>query len=41
LTNAGYPVFVYEMPEWNTQLEAAINTYQLFGASFNVLRYFS
>lgn len=41
LTNAGYPVFVYEMPEWNSQLDAAINTYQLFGASFNVLQYFS
>jgi hypothetical protein len=38
LTNAGYPVFVYEIPEWNNQLEAAINTYQLFSASFNVLQ---
>ena len=38
LTNAGYPVFVYEIPEWNNQLEAAINTYQLFSTSFNVLQ---
>ena len=38
LTNAGYPVFVYEMPEWNNQLEAAIHTYQLFSASSNVLQ---
>ncbi len=38
LTNAGYPVFVYEMPEWNNQLEAAINTYQLFSASSNVIQ---
>ncbi|BDZ71059.1 hypothetical protein [Methanobacterium petrolearium] len=38
LANAGYPVFVYEIPEWNNQLEAAINTYQLFSASFNVLQ---
>lgn len=38
LTNAGYPVFVYEIPEWNTQLEAAQMTYQLFSASFKVLQ---
>ena len=38
LTNAGYPVFVYEMPEWNNQLEATINTYQLFSASSNVIQ---
>lgn len=37
LTNAGYPVFVYEIPEWNNQLEAAIMTYQLFSTSFKVL----
>lgn len=38
LTNAGYPVFVYEIPEWNNQLEAAINTYHLFSASSNVIQ---
>ena len=38
ITNAGYPVFVYEMPEWNNQLEATINTYQLFSASSNVIQ---
>lgn len=38
MTNAGYPVFVYEIPEWNTQLEAAQMTYQLFSASFKVLQ---
>lgn len=38
LTNAGYPVFVYEIPEWNTQLEAGIMTYKLFSTSFKVLK---
>lgn len=38
LTNAGYPVFVYEIPEWNNQLQAAQMTYQLFSASFKVLK---
>jgi hypothetical protein len=38
ITNAGYPVFVYEMPEWNNQLEATINTYQLFSAISNVIQ---
>jgi hypothetical protein len=38
LTNAGYPVFVYEIPEWNTQLEAGIMTYKLFSTSSKVLQ---
>jgi hypothetical protein len=37
LTNAGYPVFVYEIPEWNTEIEAAKMTYQLFSECFKVL----
>jgi hypothetical protein len=41
LTNAGYPVFVYEMPEWHNQIEAAYNTYQLFSASYKVLQAFN
>ncbi|NYB52238.1 MAG: hypothetical protein HVN35_06750 [Methanobacteriaceae archaeon] len=38
ITNAGYPVFVYEIPEWKNQLEAIQMTYQLFSGSFKVLR---
>ena len=38
LTNAGYPVFVLEIPEWNTQLEAGIMTYKLFSTSSKVLQ---
>jgi hypothetical protein len=38
LTNAGFPVFVYEMPEWNTQLEAAQMTYQLLSSSYKVIQ---
>lgn len=38
MTNAGFPVFVYEIPEWENQLEAAQMTYQLFNACFKVLQ---
>ncbi len=39
MTNAGFPVFVYEIPEWNNQFEAAQMTYQLFSASYKVIQY--
>lgn len=38
ITNAGVPVFVYEIPEWNSQIEAVQMTYRLFSASFKVLQ---
>ncbi len=38
ITNAGYPVFVYEIPEWDNQIQATISTYQLFSASSNVIQ---
>jgi hypothetical protein len=38
LTQAGIPVFVYEMPQWSNQLEALIMTYNLFDASFKLLK---
>ncbi|MDO5836990.1 MAG: hypothetical protein Q4P17_10815 [Methanobacterium sp.] len=37
LTNAGFPVFVYEIPEWDNQLQAGLMTYQLFSATFKVI----
>jgi hypothetical protein len=38
MTNAGFPVFVYEIPEWNTQMQAVQMTYQLFSASSKVIQ---
>jgi hypothetical protein len=38
LTNAGYPVFVYEIPEWNTETEAGQMTYQLLSACYKALQ---
>lgn len=37
LTNAGIPVLVYEMPEWNNFFEAMYHTYKLMQASSQVL----
>jgi hypothetical protein len=37
ITNAGIPVLVYEMPEWNNFLEAMYHTYKLMQASSQVL----
>ena len=38
LTNAGIPVLVYEMPEWNNFFEAMYHTYKLMQASSQVLK---
>jgi hypothetical protein len=38
LAQAGYPVFVYEMPQGSNQLEALIETYNLFNASYKLLK---
>jgi len=38
ITNAGTPVFVYEIPEWNNQFDAAQMTYDLFNACYDVLK---
>lgn len=38
LTNAGFPVFVYEIPEGSNQLEAVQMTYNLFESSFKALK---
>ena len=38
MTNAGFPVFVYEIPEWNTQIQAVQMTYQLFSASSKAIK---
>jgi len=37
LTNAGVPVFVYEIPEGSNPLEAVQMTYDLFATSYKVL----
>lgn len=37
ITNAGIPVLVYEMPEWNNFFEAMYHTYKLMQASTRVL----
>ena len=39
LAKTGYPVFVYEMPQWSNQLEAVIMTYNLFDTSFKLLQF--
>ena len=38
LAQSGFPVFVYEMPQWSNQLEALVMTYNLFDASFKLLK---
>jgi hypothetical protein len=38
LINAGFPLFVYEIPEWSNETYANQTTYQLFDASFKVLQ---
>jgi hypothetical protein len=38
LAQAGYPVFVYEMPQWSNQLKAIIETYNFFDASFKLIQ---
>ena len=38
LTQAGFPVFVYEIPEWVGNTEASNMTYELLNASFNALK---
>ncbi|MEN6330190.1 MAG: hypothetical protein ABFC91_07860 [Methanobacteriaceae archaeon] len=37
ITNAGIPVLVYEMPEWNSFYEAIYHTYKLLQTSTQVL----
>lgn len=37
LASAGYPTFVYEIPEWSGYFEAFYMTYRLIGASFGSL----
>lgn len=34
IANSGTPVFVYEMPEWNSNIEAFLNSYKLIDSSF-------
>lgn len=36
ITATGTPVFVYEMPEWVSSIEAFINTNKLINACFNI-----
>jgi len=37
IAETGTPVFVYEIPEWNSNIEAFLNSYSLIGSSFKVL----
>ncbi|MGB9938189.1 MAG: hypothetical protein ACPK7O_10780 [Methanobacterium sp.] len=37
ITQSGTPVFVYEMPEWHSSIEAFLNSYSLISSSFKVL----
>jgi hypothetical protein len=37
IVESGTPVFVYEMPEWNGNIEAFLNSYRLIDSSFKVL----
>jgi len=37
LARAGYPTFVYEIPEWSGYFEAFYMTYRLIGSSFSAI----
>jgi len=37
ITNAGTPLFVFEVPEWNNSFEVFLNSYKLIDSSFKII----